>query len=383
MSFLRQSTAAAQISFLGLSTRIGTSLVIVISMACVIGVSVAMLSVTAGLMRAYETGADPGRAVVISAHAPDEYGCNLPRSSIGTIMDAPHIARETDGHASADAELTVYIATPQATSNGILVLRGVGPAGLELRPGFKITAGRLFKFGRQELVIGVSAQRRLGLKVGDTIIMPNGEWPIVGTFHTGGLVDHQLIADAETISSATHTNCFGSVLARLDSPDALNEFKQWLTSNPALAVTAERQSDYVLRTATRDSAYFTAIAYLVGAIMAVGAVFASVKILYGSVDARRREIATLRALGYGPLAIGMSVIFESLILSLTGALVGVAVAWLVFDGSTSKAFELSVSAQLVTFGFECAAVLAVLSAVPAAWRAARLPAADALKAMQL
>jgi putative ABC transport system permease protein len=148
-------------------------------------------------------------------------------------------------------------------------------------------------------------------------------------------------------------------------------------------VTAERQSDYVLRTATRDSAYFTAIAYLVGAIMAVGAVFASVKILYGSVDARRREIATLRALGYGPLAIGMSVIFESLILSLTGALVGVAVAWLVFDGSTSKAFELSVSAQLVTFGFECAAVLAVLSAVPAAWRAARLPAADALKAMQL
>jgi putative ABC transport system permease protein len=234
------------------------------------------------------------------------------------------------------------------------------------------------------LIIGVRAERAFGLKVGDKVILPSGEWPIVGAFSAGGgILEGQLVADAATVMTASKISGFGSVLVKLDDARAFDAFKKSLTTNPALTVTAERQLDYYLRLADRYSAFFTELAYIVGAIMALGALFGSVKIMHAAVSTRTREIATLRAMGYGALPAAIAVVLEMIVLSLIGACCGAGIAWLLFDGRVmtglTNAFDLSVSPRLFILGLGWALVLAILSGVPPAIRAARLTVVNALR----
>jgi putative ABC transport system permease protein len=259
-------------------------------------------------------------------------------------------------------------------------LRGVGPAGLALRPGFRIVSGRMYRAGRHELVLGLTGARGYGLKVGDEVMLADGKWPIVGTFTAAGSL---LVGDAETILMANRISGYGSVLAQLESPAAFEPFKQWLLSNPTLGVSAERQTDYYLRTASRFVEFFTRIAYVIGGVMALGALFGSVKIMYAAVSARTRELATLRAMGYAPLPLALAVLLETLLLALIGAAVGACAAWLLFSGrmiaNFQNVFETTVSPALLVLGLAWAAGLALMSALFPAIRTARLPVVDALR----
>jgi putative ABC transport system permease protein len=149
-------------------------------------------------------------------------------------------------------------------------------------------------------------------------------------------------------------------------------------------VNPERQADYAVRTVHRASAFFTAITYVVGVIMALGALFGVVKLTYTAVSVRTREIATLRAMGYQALPVAASVLLESAVLCVAGALVGAGVAWLLFNGKLVAAlqnvFTLSVSPRLFVLGIAWALALAVLGGLAPAVRAARLPVAEALRA---
>lgn len=359
-------------------------MVIVISMACVAGVLLSMLSETAGLVRAYQSEGSPERAIVMPAETPTEYGNSLSRNDVQTIMSAPGIAPGRDGRGAADAEILLWIPPTEGYKISSPELRGVGPVGLSLRPGFTMVSGRPFRPGRRELIIGVRAERAFGLKVGDTMILPSGEWPIVGAFSAGGaIIEGQLVADADTVMATSGISGFGSVLVKLDNAGAFAAFKQWLTTNPTLSVTAERQSEYYLRTAERYSAFFTKLAYVVGVIMSLGALFGAVKIMHSAVNARAREIAIMRAIGYESLPVAITVLFETIALSVLGACGGAALAWLLFNGKVKadmqNTFDLSVSPQLFVLALAWAMAVAILGGIPPAIRAARFSVHDALR----
>lgn len=386
MQLFTQTLVASRIALLGLPTRLWSALVIVLSMASVVGVLLSMLCVTEGLLRAYETGADPRRALVMSSEYLSEYAPSISPSDAGTIMDAPGIAKGPDGKPLADPEILMWIPPERGYTIDSPVLRGVSAAGLALRPGFRMVAGRLYRTGRRELVIGRQAAHSFGLKVGDSVILPDGRWPIVGIFADGGgILEGRLVGDAETIMAASRIPAFGSVLVSLQDTAAFAPFRQWLIHNPALGVTAVRQPDYYRLTVTRFAAFFTRFAYLVGAVMALGALFGSVKIMYSAVASRTREMATLRAMGYAPLPLALSVVVEILVLALAGAALGAGIAWLLFSGRTianfQNVFRTSVTATLLVSGFAWAAGLALLSALLPAIRAARLAVVDGLRAV--
>jgi putative ABC transport system permease protein len=355
-------------------------------LACVIGVLLSMLSFTSGMLRAYRAGADPRLALVLSPDNRTEYGSAIPTNAVGTILDAPGIATGPDGHPLADAEVLLWVppmASPHFT--GSPELRGIGAAGVVLRPNLRIVAGRMFRFGRQELIVGVGAAHAYHLRVGDGVPLPGGDWPIVGMFSDGGsILEGQLVGDAITVVSASHASGFGSVLVRLARPEKFDAFSQWLAANPALKVTAERQSHYAARTVNLYSAFFTELAYLIGLIMALGALFATVKLTYAAVSARTCEIATLRAIGYQPLPMAVAVLIETTVLALIAAILGGAAAWVLFNGrlvaDIHGVFDLSVSARLFMVGVTWAVTLAILGALPPAIRAARLPVAQAHRA---
>ncbi len=389
MRLLTQVLVVTRLTLLTLPQRKGSSLVIVACMACVVGVLLTVLSVTVGMLHTYAIAGSPQRAIVFSQDALSfgghmEDSSIIPPDAIATLVGAPGVQRDANGEPLMDAEVLAFLPPVSEFGGGSLVLRGVNAKGLSLRPEFKLISGRAFRPGIHEMIVGVGVHRAFGLEVGDRIIMPDGEWPIVGEFATdGGIHESELMSDAATVMASFRRKNLSSVLLTLESPDAFDTFNNWVTSNPALKLSAQRQSDYYRQVAWSNSAFFTAVAYLSGVVMALGALFGTVKILHAAIDARMREIATLSAIGYDPLPIAASVVLEGVILSLLGALLGALLAHILIDGRQeiiwNAVFKLTVSPGLIALGVGWALALALLAGIAPAIRSARLPVAEALR----
>jgi putative ABC transport system permease protein len=383
-SELRQIVAVCLIGIGSLRERYATALVVVVGMACVVGVLTSMLSVTAGLARAYFRPEDATRAMVWGGRATFDQMRSLHPDAIGTILDAPGIARGRDGAPLADAEFLMSILPVEGFAAGSLQVRGVGPAGIELRPAFKIVAGRMLHTGMRELVVGVGAARKFGLTVGSEVRLRDGSWPIVGVFSCGAdIIESYLVGDAITVMAARRRAGFAQMIVQLVDAKAYPALEAWLTGNPALSsVYVERKTDYDLRELGMNTLFFTRMALVIGAIMALGALFGVVKIMYGVVRARTREIGTLRAIGFGATPVVVSVLAEAALLGVIGALLGAAIAWLVFDGRNMwvwGAFKLHVSAALWLLGLAWALTTSLLGGLFPALRAGRLSPSVALR----
>lgn len=385
MSVLRQSLVVSQLSLSSLRQRFWSSLVVVIGMACVVGVLLSMLSTTTGMVRAFQNSGDPDRAIVVATLVHGDAKGGLTREKIGTLLNAPGIARDPSGHALADGEVDQQLPPSAGFAEGTLLLRGVGSAGIALRPNWRMVAGRMFRSGRHEVIAGIGAAQVFGVKVGDTITTRQGEWPVVGEFSDGGgVLESELVGDVESIMTTWKRPIYDSVVVRLASATDFDAFQKWLTTNPALAVTAVRESDWYLQMSNHRTPFFTAMAYLVGAIMALGALVGGMRIMYATVNSRTREIATLRAIGYEAIPVAISVVVECALLSVAGAMIGAFLAWLLFDGQHSSLgesiFDLYVSPGLIAVGLSWALLIAVLGGLLPAIRAARLPVAAAFRA---
>ena len=386
---MRQIVTVTLLNLKNLPSRLGPSLVIVAGMAAAIGVLISILSLATGYGDLQRRTGDPGRAIILLQTADTEGSGAIPRSVLGDIMAAPGIARDTDGASLADPEyVSILLAKPKPAGRapGLVTLRGMGRKALAVRPELKIVAGRMFRPGARELIVGIALLSEFReLEVGDKIIMQDGQWPIVGTFTTGGdVLEGQIIGDAATLMSAAKRNNFNSVIVRLGGPGSLENLQHALAENPRLGARAERQSDYTERTSQDTAGFFRAVAYAVGGIMALGALFGALNTMYSAVGARTQEIATLRALGFGGMAVAVSVIAESILLALAGALVWIGLAWALFNGQSyafgEVLFHLMVSPALVGVGLAWALAVALLGGILPAVRAARLPVVDALRA---
>jgi putative ABC transport system permease protein len=333
-----------------------------------------------------QTG-DPGRALVVSAGSQSEGNSTIARDKARLIMDAPGIAKAQDGSPMADPGINSGV--PVYRHNGrqaYNILRGFGPKGVMLRPEFHMVSGRMFRSGTRELIVGVAAKSQFkGMNVGDKVILPDGEWPIVGSFTTGDLLDGQLIGDTETVMKAIRRPSYNSVLVRLASPQSFADFKRALTTNPALAVDPILQTEWYKKISEGFSTFFKVVAYGIGIIMAVGALFGCLNTMYAAVAARGREIATLRAIGYGAFPVAVSVILEAMALSVMGALIGAGIAWALYDGAEgsfgSNVFKLTVSPALIGMAILWAMAVALLGGLLPSLRAARRPVVEALRAI--
>jgi putative ABC transport system permease protein len=389
MIHLRQIVSVTMLNLKNLPSRLGPSLVIVAGMAAAIGVLMAILSLAAGYAELQRRTGDPGRAIILPATADTEGAGAISRDALGDIMAAPGIDRDAKGASLADPEyVSILLANrrPAGRAPGLATLRGMGRKGLVVRPELKIVAGRMFRLGARELIVGIALQPEFrGFDVGDKVIMQDGLWPIVGSFTTGGdILEGQIIGDAAVLMSAAKRNAFNSVIVRLDGPSGLQTLQRALAARPRLGVRAERQSEYYERTSQDTAGFFHAVAYAVGGIMALGALFGALNTMYSAVGARTCEIATLRALGFGGMAVAVSVIAESVLLALVGALIGIGLAWALFNGQGyafgEVLFHLAVSPALVAVGLAWALAVALLGGILPAIRAARLPVVDALRA---
>jgi len=393
INWLSQVASVAKFGVASIPQRRGSVAAAVFGIAGVVGVLVGVLSMAAGFMRTMASSSSPDSAIVLRSGANDEMSSGLQQDETRLLADAPGLARGAEGPL-ASAELFVIINLPKRSTgtDANVPLRGVEKPAFHVRDKFKLLQGRLFEGGKNEVIAGVGAAEEFaGLGVGDKFRVGRNEWEVVGTFSAGGgTAESEIWTDASVLQAAYHRgNSFQSVYAKLTAPDAFVQFSNSIVSDPRLNVKALRQADFYAEQSTVLNTLITTLGYLVASLMAVGAIFGALNTMYNSVSARTREIATLRALGFGGGTVVASVMLESLVLALVGGLLGGAIAYLVFNGFhtatvnwqsfSQVTFAFYVTPQLLIGGIIWATVIGLIGGLFPAIRAARLPIAAALR----
>lgn len=391
MSTLTQVREVVLMNLRSIPQRLGASLVIVIGIGGVVGVLVAMLSMSAGLGKTLNATGDPSRAVVLRGGSNGELASFLDRAAATLIRQDPAIARAADGLPLASGEIIVVTEVPRRgdTSGANVSLRGVEPKGFTLRPELRIVEGRRFKPGLRELIVGAGAYRQFeGLDVGQQLKFRGSYWTIVGRFESGDAHDSELWVDLETAQSAFGRSGVSSVLVKLANPDGFDALKRRLESDPQLNVEVKTERDFFNAQSAGLTSQIGWITSIVAAIMAFGALFGALNTMYSAVSTRTAEIGTLRALGFGAAPVIASVMAEAMLLSLAGGLLGAGIAWALFNGYsvstlggnfTQIAFKFAVTPGLVLQGLVWALGIGFIGGLFPAVRAARLPVTAALR----
>jgi putative ABC transport system permease protein len=393
INLLSQIASVTLFNLRTIPERKGSAVAAAVGIAGVVAVFVGVLSIAEGFRAAMSVSGSDDVAIVMRTGADNEMTSGLSREETRLIADSPGIARTKDGPI-ASAELFVMINLPKRSTgtDANVPLRGVEKPATQVRSDFRIIEGRLFESGRNEVMVGTGAARAFaGLDVGKTIRIGPAEWEVVGVFSGGsGAAESEIWTDAAVLQPAYNRGTsFQSVYVKLNSPQSFQSFKDAVTTNPQLKVRVLRQSEYLAEQSSMLTGFIRGFGAAIASLMALGALFGALNTMYSAVAARSREIATLRALGFGSIPVVTSVVLESLVLSLIGGVAGATAAYLLFNGYKAAtinwqtfsqvAFAFKVTPQLVAQAIAWAAVLGLLGGVFPAIRAARLPIAAALR----
>ena len=393
MNWLSQVVAVTGVTLRSIPQRLGSATVAVIGIAGVVIVFTAVLSIAEGFRAAMMGTGDPQTVIVLRAGSDTEMTSGFSGEHVKLISEAPGIEQGPNGpHASPELFVIVGHPLKRSGTDANVPLRGVSVGALQVRPGLKIVEGRMFQPGTNEIIVGRAASRQFaGLSVGTSVRWGEGSWQVVGIFDTGGSVaESEIWSDAKVLQPAYRRgNSYQSVYLRLDSPDSLQKLKDALTIDPRLNVTVIREPDYYQQQSRVLQSIIRTIGFAIAALMGLGAVFGAVNTMYSAVASRTREIATLRALGFGRSPVVVSVLIESLVLSLVGGAIGGLLAWAAFDGYQTAtmnwqsfsqvAFAFAVTPALLMRGLIYAAVMGLVGGLLPAIRAARLPVVTALR----
>ena len=393
LNWLGQIASLTHFNLKTIWDRTGSTAAALFGIAGVVAVLVAVLSIAQGFRHAMTVSGSPDTAIVLRSGADSEMMSGLGGPTTRIIAEMEGVARGVGGPL-ASAELFVVINLPKRNTgtDANVPLRGVEPPAFEVRNEMEIVQGRLFQWGRNEVIVGAGAALEFeGLDMGSKLQVGRNEWTVVGIFTAnGGIAESEIWTDAAVLQPAYRRgNSFQAVYAKLESPGAFQAFKDRLTTDPRLNVQVVRQPDYYAEQSTMVTNLITGLGTLVAGLMGVGAVFGALNTMYTAVSSRTREIATLRALGFGGTPVVISVLLESLVLSLVGGSLGAGLAYVAFDGFRAAtinwqsfsqvAFAFAVTPALLIQGILFAALIGLAGGLFPAIRAARMPVATALR----
>ena len=376
-----------------LKVRWTSTVVAVLGIAGTVGVFVAMLSLAQGFKATLVASGSQHNAIVRRAGATSEMESVMQLDQVRIIEDAPGVELGSGGPL-VSPEVVVIAAFPLKSSgtDANVQVRGVSPKVLAVRDSARIIAGRFFQPGLAELVVGRNvAHSYVGFELGKTVRFGGGTWTVVGVFDAGGSAfDSELWCDANVLNQVFQRpqNIFQSVTVRLTSPDALTRFKDALTSDPRVTVQVDREVDYYEKQSRQLTTLITVLGTIVALVMGIGAVFGALNTMYSAVTERSREIATMRAVGFGVGSVVLSFIFEALCIAFVGGLLG-CLAVLPLNNLTTGtinwqtfshlAFAFRVTPFLLGSGVIFALLMGLVGGVPPAIRAARQRIAVALR----
>ena len=389
---LAQIFAITGINIKSIPERWATSLVIVIGLAGVVAVFTALLAMANGFSSTLRATGRQDAVIMMRGGSDAELNSGLDREQTDLLKHMPGIRLGADGKPQSSAEMMVIaeLIRKDDTKNGAnITVRGVDPAAFALRPNLRIVNGRNFTPGLRELIVGAGVLRQFqGAEIGKVVRMRGSDWTVVGAFESGDAHDSELWTDINVARTTFGRTGSSSILAALDGADGLEKLKAGVAADPRLNVDVIRELDYFNAQTKQFRATIGFLAGIVTLIMALGAVFAALNSMYAAVAARGKEIATLRAIGFGGTPVLFSVMIEALLLALSGGILGALIAYVLFNNMsvstlgqnfTQVVFNFKVTPALVIQGLIIAVVIGMVGGFLPALRAARLPVTTSLR----
>ncbi len=393
MNTVKQASAVTWMNLQSLGERLSSSAVSVIGIAGVVAVLVAVLSINEGFRATLELSGAEDIAIVLRDGSTDEMSSGVGLDEVKVVGDAPGVARDASGPL-VSPELYVVVDVPMRSSGtpGNVPFRGVGPRAAEFRDHFRIVEGRAVSPGMNEIMVGKGAAAQFaGLDLSRRIKFGSSTWEIVGVFADDGSVsESEIWTDVAVLQGAYNRgNSYQSIRAKLTSASALQTLKDSLTSDPRVKVTARSERQFYSEQSRILRGLVTTVGTIIAALMGAGAVFAALNTMYSAVAVRTREIATLRAVGFGAMPVVVSVLAEALLLGAVGGVIGGLVAYFGFNGYQANTlnwasfsqitFAFTITPRLLVTGILYALILAFLGGLLPGIRAARMPITAGLR----
>ena len=362
-------------------------------MALVVYVFATVLMLAAGLEQTLVSTGQDDNVVVIRRSAQTEVQSGVDRRQASVIESLPDIATGADGQRLISKEPVVLINLPKRSTGKTanVVIRGVTPAGLTLRPQVHIVEGRMFQSGTSEVIAGGSiASGFRGAGLGETLRFASRDWTVVGVFDAGRTgFDSEIWGDAEQMLQAFRRTGFSSVIFKLVDSDRFDAVKQTLESDPRLTVEAKREQRFYADQSEALAKFITYLGTSISVIFSIGAVIGAMITMYASVASRVAEIGTLRALGFSRNAILVAFLGESLLLGLLGGVAGLVAASFMqalsisttnFQTFAEVAFSFTLTPSIIVASIAFALAMGFAGGFLPAARAARMKIVDALRA---
>jgi putative ABC transport system permease protein len=346
----------------------------------------------AGMKKAFVKSGDPLNVLVMRKGSTSELAGGFTKDKLPILTALPGIAKSSSGEPLVSGEWVVIVNLPRKDGTGDtnVTLRGMGANGLELRKNVKLIAGAWFGSGQHEIVVSQSIHSRFAhTGVGDMLDFGKGQWKVTGIFDGGGTsADSEMWGDVNQVADQfNRQNALGSAYLHATDPLAADTLKHRVADDQRLQLEGMLETDYYEKQ-TSSGAPIRFMGYIVGLTMAIGSIFAATNTMYAAVAYRSREIATLRVIGFRRGSILLSFIFESVLLALLGAAVGI-VLMLPFNGmstGTSNAvtfsevvFKMQITLAVVLYATIFALVMGLIGGVAPAWGAARRDILAALR----
>lgn len=380
-------------SFRNLWTRRMTTLLTAGGIALVIFVFSAVLMLANGLEKTLVgTGSDKN-AIIVRQGAESEFMSMLDRTAVNIIKSQPEIAVDPEGKRLAASEVVVLINLPKRGTNkpSHVQIRGVVPESLTMRPQVKLAAGRRWRPGLSEVIVGRAvAERFQGAGLGETIRFGMRDWTVVGLFEAEGAgFESEIWADAEQLVQAFRRPVFSSITVQLASSGGFSPLKSRLESDPRLTVEVEREKQYYAEQSEMMATFIRVLGIFVTVIFSLGAMIGAMITMYASVANRTTEIGTMRALGFPRRSILAAFLFESLLLASIGGGIGILLASFLqfFTVSTTNfatfselAFRFILSPAIIVQSLAFALAMGFLGGFLPAVRASRQKIVEAFRA---
>ncbi|MBB4759294.1 putative ABC transport system permease protein [Xanthomonas campestris] len=387
----RLSLAAARIGIATLPQRWGASSVIVVGIAGVVGVLVAMLAMGQGFQATLNSTGDDTTAIVLRGGSQAETNSVITRELVPLISSLPGIAADARGRPLLSPELSqvVNVASKSDGTDVNAQVRGVGEQAWAVHAKVRLVQGRRFTTGLREIVVGKGALNQFrGLELGRTLTLGSQQWTVVGVFASGDAHDSELWTDAQTLATTYNRSAYQSISVRTTGKAGFSQFKTAMAADPRLKLDVETTRAYYGKQGGGLNRLISLLGTVIGAIMAVGAVFGALNTMYAAVATRAREIATMRAIGFRGTPVIMALMLETMLLALLGGLLGGLIAWAIFNGYSVSTlgsnfsqivFQFKVSPELLWSGLKWALGIGLVGGLFPALRAARLPITTALR----
>jgi putative ABC transport system permease protein len=389
MNIAKQFGALLRMSLSGIPTRLGLVSTIVVGVACAVGVLVSMLAMGVGARREALGNVRPDRIVLLQAQAPSPYQSNIPPDQAASVPALPGIRRNAKGEPIVVPMATAFVQARNRKDRSPIgfPIGGVTKEFTDFYPELRLTSGRMFRPGLRELIASnTCAKLYSDFATGDTRHMQGGDWVVTGNFAMGNTEGNCLVyTDLATLQSAFNRNTVAQIHVMLQSAASLDEFTRAVKANPTLELSVKTQQQFAEDMGGQLNGILNFVSYFVGSIMALAATIGAANSLYAIVDGRRRELATLRALGFDSIAVVASLLFESILLALPGAVIGALVAWALFNGFQASpmgtSLRLAVTPTLAMLGLGWALGMGLLAGLLPALRAARAAVTVGLRAV--